>query len=321
MSLRSSPKGYFSTLGKMVGSFRSVLLAVITADSYHNSLCGCPQLRGSHKRAWSLRFAMISRDTIALIDTDSVTLELCRIVEDPDTGTPSLRILVRLGLPPLASGAFIRYSYCIRKNVPVYSDAPPFVVEGRPPRRLPFHSSPEDGIVAIVFAIKVCGFLPMTQPVTIVTHLRTLVAHATTVSPDVSFIPWRDWGPSVTACFNHPVSPQCDALVGERWATLSSGTLTLYDFNSMRIQDTIRGTGYSSQRGVRARVVKHKTVIPRGRLFKEDIVSELPFISVVRPAPLGWKSPVIYEERVAGVSLDVSGRLFLPLFSRVSGTD
>jgi len=33
---------------------------------------------------------MLSRDTMALVETDSATLELCRIVEESDGGAPSL---------------------------------------------------------------------------------------------------------------------------------------------------------------------------------------------------------------------------------------
>jgi len=63
---------------------------------------------------------MRSRDTIALVETDSAMLELCRIVEEPDGGAPSLCTLVRPGLSPLTLGIPTYYSHCIRERVPAY---------------------------------------------------------------------------------------------------------------------------------------------------------------------------------------------------------
>jgi hypothetical protein len=98
---------------------------------------------------------MLSRDTIALVEKDSTSLELCRIVEESDGGAPFLRTLVRLGLPPLKLGVSAYSSCCVRERVPAYSDAFPVMTEGRPPRRVPFHNSTEDGLVAIVMHIAV----------------------------------------------------------------------------------------------------------------------------------------------------------------------
>jgi hypothetical protein len=93
---------------------------------------------------------MLSRDTIALVEKDNTTLELCRIVEESDSGAPSLITLVRLGLLPLTPEASVLFSQCIRESVPAYSDAPSLVIEGRPPRRFPFRNSTDEGLVAVV---------------------------------------------------------------------------------------------------------------------------------------------------------------------------
>jgi len=251
---------------------------------------------------------------IVLVETESAVLELCRIVEEPDRRTPSLCTIVRLGLPPLAPGAFIRNSYCGREIVPAYSDAPSLAIEGRPPRRLPFHSSPEEGLVTIVITIQVDDVVSW---FTFVTLLRTLVALATTTPPGVTFISWENWGPRATACFILPFvfhsEPQ--ALMGERCTTISRGRLFLFDFNSTRIRDAIRRTGNSSGCQVYVSTVEHRSMIHRGRFFRKDVVSELPFISVNVPAPLGWKRVVNYEEGLAGFSSNVRWQLFSPLIS------
>jgi hypothetical protein len=263
---------------------------------------------------------MISNDTIALIDIHGVALELCRIVTDPASCKPSLCTLIHLGLPPLASNVQISRAYCILKNAPAYPHTPYCAVEGRPPRRLPFLDSPKDGIT--IFDILVASRTSNDfDTLTIVTHLRTLLALATTTPPRLTFIPWKDWGPPVTACFGAGYSIYDrghDLLVGERWVTTMPDSLRLRDFNPTRIQDSIRGTSDSSRRGARRKVVNQRRVLPRG-LFKEGVASELPYMMVDGPAPWssiptvqGSKIPALYEERPACIFLHVA-RSFPPL--------
>ena len=222
---------------------------------------------------------MLSRDTIALIETDSAMLELCRIMEELDGSAPFLCTLVRLGLPPLTLGIPTYFSHCIRERVLAYSDASPVVIEGCPPRRVPFHNSTDEGLVAVVMDIAVSlGHFQWynSTNLTFVTHLRTLVALATRKSPGVTLIP-----SPVTACINSPVHRYSDALMGERLITISHEKLSLLDFNSSRIRNTTRRTGGSAD----VTTVTHRSIIPRGGWFREDVVGELPYISVVRPTP------------------------------------
>ena len=260
---------------------------------------------------------MLSRDTMALVETDSATLELCRIVEESDSGAPFLCTLVRLGLPSLTPGTFVLSSQCIRESVPTYSDAPSLVIEGRPPRGVPFRNSTEEGLVAVITEIggghdTRSWYGATWTHFTIVTHLRTLVALATRKSPGVPFIPWENWGPCVTACFMRPFDSYSDALMGERLTTISNKRLSLFDFNSSRIRDTIQRTGNSSGPSGFVTTVEHRSVVPRERLFREDVVGELPYISVVRPASPDWTCPIKYEEGLAVLSWDVRGRCFSP---------
>jgi len=249
---------------------------------------------------------MISRDTIARFDATKAALEICRIVEEPDSSAPSLCTIVHLGFPPRAPNAFICYSYCIRESVPAYSDARSLTIEGRPPKRLPFHSSPEGGLVVVVISIGVHG-MSTTTHITIVTHLRSLIALAATRPPlaDVTFIPWKNWGPRITACFECQFSPRSDGIMGDRLVTIPSGMLSLFDFNSTRIRDAIRKADDPSGLGRHLTAVKHRSVIPRGRLFNEDVVGELPYISVVKPAFVDWRFLTNYEEGLAGLSWNV----------------
>jgi len=253
---------------------------------------------------------MLSRDTIALVEHDSATLELCRIVEESNSGAPSLITLVRLGLPPLTPEASVFWSQCIRESVPAYSDAPSLVIEGRPPRRVPFRNSTEEGLVAVIMDIEHDSWPDVTRYLTIVTHLRALVALTTRTSPGVTFIPWENWGPRVTACFDDPFHRY--ALMGERLTIITNEGLSLLDFNLSRIRDTIQRTGNSSGRSGPVTTVNHRSVIPRRKWFREDVVGELPYISVVRPASSDWMCPANYEEGLAVLSWDVRGRRFSP---------
>ncbi|SRR6266851_4868447 len=88
---------------------------------------------------------MLSRDMIALLETGSTALELCRIVEEPGGGAPYLCTLIRLGLPPLASRASIVASHFIRESVAAYSDIPSFAIEDRPPDVFRFTTRPKRG--------------------------------------------------------------------------------------------------------------------------------------------------------------------------------
>ncbi len=90
---------------------------------------------------------MLSRDTMALVETDSATLELCRIVAESDGGAPSLCTLVRLGLPPLTQEISVLNSQCIRESVSAYSNAPFLVTEGRPPGVFHFATRPKRGLL------------------------------------------------------------------------------------------------------------------------------------------------------------------------------
>jgi hypothetical protein len=250
---------------------------------------------------------VLSHDTIALLDDNTPTLEVCRIVQEPDRDTPSLRTLVRLGLPPPPFPLWMRHlsdSYCFLTQIPVYSDTHSFVVGGpaRPPRRHPFHNSPEERIVVITIRTGARDQL------TIVTHVRTLIAHAAATLPEENFIPWKDWGPSGTACFDRYINILDDACVGERLATISDGSLSLFDFNSARVQNAIREVGRPSQNAAHS-VVKDRVVIPRGRSFEIDVVSELPYISVEIPTPRNWKGLRHYEEGLAGFSQDIRGKV------------
>jgi len=227
------------------------------------------------------------------------------------------RTLVRLGLPPLTPGPSILSFQCIRESVPAYSDAPSLVIEGRPPRGVPFRNSTEEGLVAVITEIggghdTRSWYGTTWTHFTIVTHLRTLVALATRKSPGVTFIPWENWGPCVTACFLRPFDSYSDALMGERLTTISYGRLSFFDFNSSRIRDTIQRTGNSSGRSGPVTTVNHRSVIPRRKWFREDVVGELPYISVVRPASSDWMCPANYEEGLAVLSWDVRGRRFSP---------
>ena len=269
-------------------------------------------MREGDLKSWGEDIAILSHDTIALVETDDATLELCRIVEDSDGGAPSLCTLVRLGFPPLTPERNLRRFRCIQERVSACVDPPSLVIEGRPPRRVPFRSSTEEGLVAFVMETEDSLDFgswsdPYARHVTIVIHLHALVALATTPSPGVTFIPWENWGPRVTACFDDDRVDRC-ALMGERLAKHTNFGLFLVDFNSSRIRD--RWSGNSSGHSVPTTTVTHRSVVPRGVLSREDVVGKLPYMSTPGPSSSHRFDFVNYEEVLAMIWYNVRGRLF-----------
>ena len=96
---------------------------------------------------------MIYCDTIARFDATKAALEICRIVEEPDSSAPSLCAIVNLGFPPRAPDAFTHQSSCIRESVPIFYDGRSLAIEGRPPKHSPFHSLPDGGLVVVANSI------------------------------------------------------------------------------------------------------------------------------------------------------------------------
>ena len=96
--------------------------------------------------------------------------------------------------------------------------------------------------------------------------------------------------------------------MGDRLVAFSSGTLSLFDFNSTRMRDAIRNAGNPSGRSMHPTTVKHKSIIPRGKIFKEDVVGELPYMSVVKPAGVDWMDLTNSEEVLAGLSWNIGGQ-------------
>lgn len=243
---------------------------------------------------------------IVLSEADGWELWICRIAEEPDSGALSLCALVCLGLPPLAEGASITSSYCIRRSLPVYSDLASFMAEGRPRGRLPFCSSPDAGVVAIVAGINASGTAPdQARLVTIASPLHKLVALATTAPPQLGIMTWKDWGPCVTVCFKTRYF-SCgeygeSVAMGERLWTYLRVIIFLYGLNTMRVQDAIRESRDAF--GMRAKVVHHGTTIPGEKIYKRDVVSELPHISIDRPIPSFSGAPVSGEGGIASITL------------------
>jgi len=102
------------------------------------------------------------------------------------------------------------------------------------------------------------------------------------------------------------------ALMGERLTIITNEGLSLLDFHLSRIRDAIGRSGNLSGHSVHVTTVKHRSVIPRGNMFREDVVGQLPYISVVRPdketVSLSFNL-ANYEEGLAGISWKVRGRL------------
>jgi hypothetical protein len=90
--------------------------------------------------------------------------------------------------------------------------------------------------------------------------------------------------------------------------------LVLFDFNPMRVRDAIRQHGYSSERRTLVTTVEHRSILPKGKIFTEDVVSEMPYISARCSAANPTGAIVNYEEGLALVPLNIRER---PAFSHL----
>ncbi|KAI0263635.1 hypothetical protein BC834DRAFT_305259 [Gloeopeniophorella convolvens] len=195
-----------------------------------------------------LGYAMIlSEELIMLIRADVNALEICRLVRGPPE---SLETICLLYLPPLHADVAVH--------------AATFLTERRGRRkgtRLPFRPRMNDAIVVVTLLLFDTSPIPRdTCHYALVAHVRTLLKYAASGN---SAVPWSEWGPQLTRCFETESGPNGSAVAAQRWiAQGERNTLILRDFNPHRVR--MAGGGIPP------------TTFPAGRFFAHDIQTELP---------------------------------------------
>jgi hypothetical protein len=240
--------------------------------------------------------SFLSRDTLAFALRDTFELELCKLtslVADGDAA-PTLQTVSLLKLPSLISGQQISD---IRLSQPAPLSGA-HQASGRSSRAaFPFRSNPEDDILA--FDILFCA--DPGRWIIFVVRRRTLLALAADPRASGGARAWEDWGPHATHWME--LDPQNDTL------SLAGSRCVLVKYSHLRNHYVLDMRDFNPHR-VRARrpAAAAATVLSAEACFEEDVVCELPFVSI-RKENVGrrvflddeWMAEILVRNKVAFV--------------------
>jgi hypothetical protein len=223
------------------------------------------QLRKARSGTYSAVVAFLSRDTIAFALHETFELELCRLILPVADAAPTLQTVSRLRLPRLLRG---RQVDDIRLSQP----AP--LSGSHPPSRtslhaaFPFRSNPEDDILAF----DIISYPHRERRIIFVARRRTLLALA--AEPQASAGPraWEDWGPRATHWME--LDPLNDSL------SIAGSRCVLVKYSHLRNHYVLDLRDFNPHRVRALRAVPPPTVLSAEACFEEDVVCELPYVSL-----------------------------------------
>ena len=217
------------------------------------------QLRATPTRTYLTDFVVVSDDVLALVRGPGNALELCRLTSAP---TPSLQTICLLELPPLLS--YVRLVAASSKTEH-HTNALDVHRQKRPPPRYPFTPSQDDTLVLLTLSARTSGssFVWM-KTYMLAMQAKTLLSYADCRSPDPPgrVVPWDEWGPRSSRCFDGRSGKSTAVVAGQRW--IARGAVR--DFCPRRV----RASGGITQR----------CTLPADRVFACDIESALPYHEV-----------------------------------------
>jgi len=208
----------------------------------------------------------LSRDTLAFARRDTFELELCKLTSpgaDSDAA-PTLQTVSLLKLPSLLSGQQID----IRLSQPAPLSGA-HQASGRPSlAAFPFRSNPEDDILAFdVFFHADHG-----RRIIFVARRRTLLALAAEPRASAGARAWEDWGPRATHWME--LDPLNDSL------SLAGSRCVLVKYSHLRNHFVLDLRDFNPHRVRALRPAPAVTVLSAEACFEEDVVCELPFVSL-----------------------------------------
>ena len=212
--------------------------------------------------------SFLSRDTIAFALRDTFELELCKLTSSVADGdaVPTLQTVSLLKLPSLLSGQQI-------SDIRLSQPAPLSSVHqasGRSSRAaFPFRSNPEEDILA--FDILFCA--DPGRWIILVVRRRTLLALAADPrAPSAGARAWEDWGPRATHWME--LDPQNDSL------SLAGSRCVLVKYSHLRNHYVLDMRDFNPHRVRARRATAAPTVLSAEACFEEDVMCELPFVSL-----------------------------------------
>jgi hypothetical protein len=210
---------------------------------------------------------------------DTFALEVCKLDRTADDAVPTLHTLCSLQLPSLLSGQQI-VNISLSEASPLSRNHPSYFQGSS--SMFPFRSNPEDDILAFdVHFLDNHG-----RRIIFVAHRRTLLSLAsrsdTGMPPSGAVRAWEDWGPRATHWLELDPLNDTISLAGSRCVLVkyshlrSHFVLDLRDFNPYRVH--MRRARKSS--ATITATTSSRTILSAEACFEEDIVSELPFVSI-----------------------------------------
>ncbi|KAI0301473.1 hypothetical protein BC826DRAFT_989875 [Russula brevipes] len=236
------------------------------------------QLRKSQPGTYGALVTFLSRDILMFALRDAFSLQICKLNRGSGDATPTLHTLCSLRLPCLLGGQQIA-DLRLSQPSPLSGDHPS-------PRRshseFPFRSDPEDNILAFdVYFRDDHG-----RRIIFVARRRALLSLAFPLGTGPSVLPstkaWEDWGPRATHWMELDPLNDSISLAGSRCVLVkyshlrSHFVLDLREFNPYRVRT--RGARHGKSTPITG--IASRMVLSAGACFEEDVVSELPFLSI-----------------------------------------
>ena len=257
-------------------------------------------------------------------------LEVAKIVIDSDD-TPHLVPLCVHHLPPLSRNASVYHLFC--RAEPNVTGSGPIAIP--PPSNRPFRDKAEDAIIIFHMCYEHSPELwSQTQSsswFTLVVQRRALFAHIPAVhracmpfcsapepTPPLVHVPWSAWGPSAKRWFlsNATSTSWITTTAGQRMVTLEDripSPIIVRDFNPYVVRATralATASGQSPGGNWRKLPNENRTilkvegsVLPARTIFKEDVLSFLPYVEIVTQREYHYEGVMIDEERILGLKV------------------
>ncbi|KAI9449181.1 hypothetical protein BJY52DRAFT_1308610 [Lactarius psammicola] len=225
------------------------------------------ELRKERPGTYSAVVTFLSRDTLAFGRRDTFELELCKLTSPvaDDDAAPTLQTVSLLKLPSLLSGQEI---FDIRLSQPAPLSGAHQSSGRSSLAAFPFRSNPEDDILAF----DVFFHTDQGRRIIFVVRRRTLLALAAEPRASAGARAWEDWGPRATHWMELDPLNDSLSLAGSRCVLVKYShlrdhyVLDLRDFNPYRVRAMQRAPAV--------------TVLSADACFEEDVVCELPFVSL-----------------------------------------
>lgn len=220
------------------------------------------QLRNARLGTYSTVIAFLSRDTIAFAVHETFELELCKLTLPAADAGPTLQTVSLLKLPSLLQGRYV-------DDIQMCQPAPLGAHSRRSPHAaFPFRSNPEDDILAFEIL-----FYPYSvRRIIFVARRRTLLALAAEPQAWAGARAWEDWGPRATHWME--LDPLNDSL------SLAGSRCVLVKYSHLRNHYVLDVRDFNPHRVRALRAASAPTVLSAEACFEDDVVCELPFVSL-----------------------------------------